>query len=386
MKKRIALLIGASIYNQKGLFNAAHERAKHLIQVTNAQIDLFLISSYKSEIGRILSRDKRLEKPDYFTKDGLTYRIIWIKSTLLDYILVHKFNKCRFDASREFKRHLPLFKDYDLIAGHTVGSYIRQIYSAYNIPYIITWHGTDIHTTPFLSQDYFHEAKQLIELAAANFFVSKALLNQSDAITSSGVKHVAYNGRDNSFVCFSAYDKLKLKEKHNVSDKKIIAFVGNLIPIKNISSLPEIFYKIYQKEKNVEFWIIGDGPLLMFLKKKTCDLPIRFWGTLGHDKMIDFMNMIDILILPSLNEGLPLVTIEALSCGCHVVGSRVGGIPESIGFENTVSLKDAEFSSKLANRALELLKSKPVAIVAECFDWNKTASFENSIIEHILES
>lgn len=386
MKKRIALLIGASIYNQKGLFNAAHERAKHLIQVTNAQIDLFLISSYKSEIGRILSRDKKLEKPDYFTKDGLTYRIIWIKSTLLDYILVHKFNKRRFDASREFKRHLPLFKDYDLIAGHTVGSYIWQIYSAYNVPYIITWHGTDIHTTPFLSQDFFNEAKQLIEHAASNFFVSEALLKHSDAITLGGKKYLAYNGKDESFVSYSTHEKLKLKKLHSVEGKRIIAFVGNLIPVKNISCLPDIFSNIYEQEKDAEFWIIGNGPLFGPLKKQTCTIPIRFWGPIDHEQMIDFMNMMDILVLPSLNEGLPLVTIEALSCGCHVVGSRVGGIPESIGFENTVPLDDPDFTRKIADRVLEILKSKPTIIVDKRFDWCQTAKFENRIITKILES
>ena len=94
--------------------------------------------------------------------------------------------------------------------------------------------------------------------------------------------------------------------------------------------------------------------------------------------------MMDVLFLPSLNEGLPLVTVEALSCGCHVVGSRVGGIPESIGIENTVCLDDVNFERKMAERVLELIDSKPIIQLDDCFDWRKTAFQENTIIHEIL--
>ena len=48
--------------------------------------------------------------------------------------------------------------------------------------------------------------------------------------------------------------------------------------------------------------------------------------------------MADVLILPSINEGLPLTVVEGLACGCNVVGSLVGGIPEVIGEDNCVDL------------------------------------------------
>ena len=386
MKKKIALLIGASIYNQKGLFNAAHERAKHLIEVSDAQIDLYLISTYKAGIGRLLSREKEIARPENFTKDGLTYRIIWLKNTLVDYILVHKLKKCRYSATSEFKRYLPLFKDYELIEGHTTGSFVWQIYKTFGTPYTITWHGTDIHTTPFLSKDHLHETKLLIEYAAHNFFVSEALLETSGRITEKGQKSVSYNGRDISFVCFPTEEKQKIKEKFAVTGKKVVAFVGNLIPVKNIKTLPDIFHNIYRQEKNIEFWVLGKGPLMNSLVTNTSDLPIRLWGNVEHEKMIDFMNVMDVLILPSLNEGLPLVTVEALSCGCHVVGSKVGGIPESIGAENTVSLDDPEFAEKIACHAIELMKSDTPTKVDDCFDWSKSALKENEIIINILTS
>ena len=67
-------------------------------------------------------------------------------------------------------------------------------------------------------------------------------------------------------------------------------------------------------------------------------MAIRFFGNQPSPAMPDIMNCIDVLVLPSLNEGLPLVCAEALSCGAAVVGSDVGGIAEVIGSDNVVPL------------------------------------------------
>lgn len=381
---KIAILICASIYNQKGLFNAAHERAKHLVNISDTQIDLYLISTYKSGIARILSNESQKERPETFIKDGLTYKIIWIKNTIIDFLLAHKFKKNRICSLLDFKKYLTIFRDYNLIIGHTAGPFVWQIHKEYNIPYTITWHGSDIHTSPFLSKDFFDETQKLIKGAAYNIFVSRALLETSNKITSEGHKSVLYNGRDIDFVCYPEAKKTELKSRHSVANKRIVAFVGNLHPVKNIKSLPDIFKSIYEREKNIEFWILGDGPLKESLRISTIDLPIRFWGNIQHENMVDFMNMMDVLVLPSINEGLPLVTVEAQSCGCYVVGSRVGGIPESIGIENTVSLDDYNFARKLADRAIYLMTEKPLITVDNCFDWDATAQQENQIIKSIL--
>ena len=67
-------------------------------------------------------------------------------------------------------------------------------------------------------------------------------------------------------------------------------------------------------------------------------MAISFFGNQPSSVMPDIMNCIDVLVLPSLNEGLPLVCAEALSCGAAVVGSDVGGIAEVIGSDNVVPL------------------------------------------------
>lgn len=384
MSKKIAVLINASIYNQKGLFNAAHERVKHLCSISEFSFDLYLISPKKSSLSSFLTNEKERSYPESYFKDGLLYKIIWLHNTILDYILVHKLNKLPICSHYEFRKYLPLFKEYDLIESHAAGSFAYQIYNKYSTPFIITWHGSDIHSIPFKSKDFWWETKKLIESAAHNLFVSQALLKTSDSITKEGRKSVSYNGRDSAFVCYSQERKKELRADHSIEGKKIVAYVGNLIPIKNIKSLPGIFRIISLKEPDTLFWIIGDGPLKKQLADNTKDIPIHFWGNVPHKKIIDFMNMIDILVLPSINEGLPLVTVEALSCGCHVVGSRVGGIPEAIGIENTIELNDSNFEEKMANKAIQLLKSGEHIYALDCFDWDKTALEEKKIIQSVI--
>ena len=69
------------------------------------------------------------------------------------------------------------------------------------------------------------------------------------------------------------------------------------------------------------------------------------------------MNCVDILVLPSVNEGLPLVCAEALSCGANVVGSDVGGIAEVIGKDNVVPLGEG-FAPQFAKKVVAMLEAR----------------------------
>lgn len=83
---------------------------------------------------------------------------------------------------------------------------------------------------------------------------------------------------------------------------------------------------------------IGSGVSASRLKEKTARLGIRdrvsFPGSLGHGAILEYMQSCSALVIPSIvdrfqeTEGMPTVLAEALSAGCKVVATRVGGIPE----------------------------------------------------------
>ena len=114
-------------------------------------------------------------------------------------------------------------------------------------------------------------------------------------------------------------------------------------------------------------WIIGAGEERKALEVAftSTSLNVRFWGHQPTEKMPELMNCMDILVLPSHNEGLPLVLAEAISGGSNAVGSRVGGIPEVIGDENTIPLGDG-FTEKMAQRIVHFLMHMERLRVGRC--------------------
>ena len=76
--------------------------------------------------------------------------------------------------------------------------------------------------------------------------------------------------------------------------------------------------------------ILGDGPLLGEVREEAIRLGIagridfRGWATASE--VTSAMKISDVLLIPSLSEGLPMVAVEALSHGLSIVGSRIGGL------------------------------------------------------------
>lgn len=386
MKNKVAILFAASIYNRKGLFNAAHNRIKYLKNIAPYDIDAFIVSSYIPDwLVRIIGGTVQ-GRPTSVTIEGVDYRILWYKNSLIDYVLYHYLHLDTFFKKRIYKKMASLLKCYDLIEAHSGTNEIAiNSYKMYGTPYCITWHGSDIHTEPFKNESVKRNTAYQIKHAAYNFFVSKRLMETSELIASTNNKCVLYNGADKRFRRFSDHERTALRNKLNPSNRKVVGFVGNLIPIKNIAVLPAVFIAIYEQYKNVEFWIIGSGPLQYTFEAQTKDIPTHFWGNQAPESMPEFMNCIDVLVLPSLNEGLPLVTVEALRCGCNVVGSNAGGIPESIGIDSCVDLSIPQFVQRFADKVLQYLEN-PVEDQhpLEQFDWERSAISENWVIKNII--
>lgn len=88
------------------------------------------------------------------------------------------------------------------------------------------------------------------------------------------------------------------------------------------------------KEKgidNIDYSLVGSGDsnrLMNIAQECNVEDSIHFMGTLPHNKVVDFLDSIDVYIQPSKQEGLPRALIEAMSRGCLCIGSRVAGIPE----------------------------------------------------------
>ncbi len=110
-----------------------------------------------------------------------------------------------------------------------------------------------------------------------------------------------------------------------------LLFVGRLSPEKRVSDL----ISALQSLQGVSLNIVGDGPqkaqLVELVQKNNLSDKISFLGRKAWgSELFSEMKKHHVLVLPSENEGLPLVIAEAMGCGLTVIASDVGGIPEIV--------------------------------------------------------
>lgn len=111
-----------------------------------------------------------------------------------------------------------------------------------------------------------------------------------------------------------------------------IGVVGRLQPEKGIAYFIESAAAVAAALPAAEFFVIGDGPqrqeLIALSAQRGLGDRIRFLGFRVDAPAL--IGGLDLLAVPSLSEGTPLVVLEAMAAGVPVVASAVGGIPDQI--------------------------------------------------------
>ena len=110
--------------------------------------------------------------------------------------------------------------------------------------------------------------------------------------------------------------------------------VGRLSPEKGHGGLLASFAEAVAITPCISLTLVGDGPNRESLEQQVAALGltkiVHFTGALSSETVLAEIAAHDVLVLPSLMEGLPLVLIEALALQRPVIASRVAGIPELV--------------------------------------------------------
>ena len=128
-------------------------------------------------------------------------------------------------------------------------------------------------------------------------------------------------------------DKNEIKMAFNVpNDTFLIGTAGRLVKEKGMDVFIEGAAHFLRYNSNTLFLIAGDGPLLseleMQVKQLGIDHKVLFLGFV--DRIYDYLSALDIFVLSSRTEGLPIILLEAMNAGCAIVCSKVGGVTEVI--------------------------------------------------------
>jgi len=128
----------------------------------------------------------------------------------------------------------------------------------------------------------------------------------------------------------------------NVEEKKktlgldpkvlVVGTVGWLLPIKGPMYLLRAMERVWLSHPEIQLVFVGKGDLENELRKKASQIGVnkrvKFLG--WRDDIPEIMHILDVFVLPSLNEGMGRVLIEAMAAGRPIIASNVGGIPDLV--------------------------------------------------------
>jgi glycosyltransferase involved in cell wall biosynthesis len=209
-----------------------------------------------------------------------------------------------------------------------------------NKPYIVEfvvcpwdslWNYGSLKAKIYAIYSYF-KTKKLVRKAPYVIYVTNKFFQKRYPTigTATGCSDVVINDLDESII------EKRLKKISNTEKKIVLGSIGAVSSKYKgfdtvIKALPILRSKV---GPNIEYRLlgIGDNQYLreLAIKHGVEDL-VKFEGTLPNGgPVFNWLDDIDIYIQPSRAEGLPRSVIEAMSRGCPVIGSDVGGIPELI--------------------------------------------------------
>lgn len=133
----------------------------------------------------------------------------------------------------------------------------------------------------------------------------------------SGKVTIVNNAIDLKKYAFNPQKRNLLRKELGLADEFVIGHVGRFMFQKNHEFLIDVFAEAYKKNPHMALLLVGDGPLRPAMEEK-----VRKLGLTDHVKFLglrnnvqDFYHVMDILVLPSHYEGLPVVGVEAQANG-----------------------------------------------------------------------
>lgn len=204
-------------------------------------------------------------------------------------------------------------------------------------------------------------ANRMTDLIVANSEAVKRDVVGQEKVEPSRVR-VIYNGVDPSVYGVAADPGFRTRLGIPV-EAKVVGVVANLIHYKGHRFFLQACQEIKRKQSGVKFLLIGDGPLRGELEGLARDLRLEedvlFLGS--RRDIPQLLALMDVVVLPSLEEGFPNAILEAMAAGRPVVAAAVGGNPEAVDHGKTGFLVPRKDPQALADAIIELLRDGHLA-------------------------
>jgi len=133
-------------------------------------------------------------------------------------------------------------------------------------------------------------------------------------------------------------DLTKYGPKKMIKDREmIVGYIGRLSEEKGVMHFVNCIPRVLQKLSTVQFLIVGDGNLMpnikRFVEEHQLENNVRILGWVPHNDVLNILDNLKLLVIPSITEIGPWVALEAVACQTPILATPVGLIPSLI-FEN----------------------------------------------------
>ncbi|OGW39036.1 MAG: hypothetical protein A2Y97_02365 [Nitrospirae bacterium RBG_13_39_12] len=174
-----------------------------------------------------------------------------------------------------------------------------------------------------------------------------------------------YNGIEVDRYRTNADDHNRLRLELKIDKETIlIGAVGRLVWQKGFEYLIQAIPNVLKAYTNVKFLIVGEGPLKDRLKAQGAGLKVNdhliFTGFRNDIKEI--LSAVDILVIPSLLEGFPMITLEGMAMAKPIVATHIDGITEQITDGETGLLVPSHDADALAEMINCLINDRDLAL------------------------
>ncbi len=224
----------------------------------------------------------------------------------------------------------------DIVHSHRYKEHILGAFAAklsHNSLVVQTYHGLEehLHGWAAMKMRAYTTLNTIVGKVAAQGFVgvSEEIATILRWRYTSGKVRCIRNGVDLTRVKATSSGACLRKQLGISSSEFVIGSVGRLTPVKGFDYLIRAVSKNRRSQER-KLIIVGDGPLRSALEELAREVGVAgsvlFLG--ARNDVYDLMATFDVLALPSLHEGVPMVLLEAMAMTVPIIASRVGGIPE----------------------------------------------------------
>jgi glycosyltransferase involved in cell wall biosynthesis len=258
------------------------------------------------------------------------------------------------------------------------------------IPAIVGPIGSDLCriTDPFT----LHNVKRTLARASGVITVSEDLRKRAIAM---GARPedvtTVLNGCDGSI--FYPGNREDARREAGFSESgRLVLFVGALLKTKGLAELLEAYVGLLRTEPDVWLAVIGDGDYRPAFERAAAAGGVRerilMLGRLPSERVGTWMRAADVFCLPSYSEGCPNVVLESLSCGCPIVATSVGGIPEICDDRSSLLVPARDAKSLCVALETSLAKPWDRNSIGYSFhrSWEKVARETYEVCRSVLES